>query len=660
MAKKSKTSGSSKKLRKPPAQKPKKRGRPPKTKAKTKIKAKAKLRQVVRAKAKAATLVKRPRGRPRKVIPEEILPVRRGRGRPPGKKSVERVSGTNGRHENHSNEHAGPNGDSPATAASMTQTRIRELIKLAKEQGYLTFDDLNEALPPDLTDADELDLILMRLRKLEIDIIEASEVDRYKDVKKDSEEDEEKPEPKLDILDDPVRMYLKQMGQVPLLTREQEVEISKRIEEAETRVAYQINRFGFVAQAHLELAAKLVEGGERFDRVILDKKIESRERYMKMLPRLCKKVQQLSTELARDYERLTRSGHRDASKMKKFEKAVVKLQSLYPQFFFKQRVIEEFVHLADQHYALLRTLQEEMRKRPKRAAKNLHAKNLRQLETTLWLSISEFHERYQELRTWLRKALRAKTEMIEANLRLVISIAKKYTNRGLSFLDLIQEGNMGLMKAVEKFEYRRGYKFSTYATWWIRQAITRSIADQARTIRIPVHMIETINKLMRVQKQLLQEYGREPTPEEVAEEILLPVDRVRAVLKMAQQPISLQAPVGESEETNFGDFIEDKGAENPSDMTAIALLKEKIKDVLETLTDRERQVLEQRFGLVDGYSRTLEEVGRQFRVTRERIRQIEAKALRKMRHPTRIRQLEGFLEATDLQAVTTVPANPLA
>jgi RNA polymerase primary sigma factor len=297
-----------------------------------------------------------------------------------------------------------------------------------------------------------------------------------------------------------------------------------------------------------------------------------------------------------------------------------------------------------------------MKKRRKQRGPSLHAKRLREIETTLWLSTGEFTERYQELRGWLRKALRAKTEMIEANLRLVISIAKKYTNRGLSFLDLIQEGNMGLMKAVEKFEYRRGYKFSTYATWWIRQAITRSIADQARTIRIPVHMIETINKLMRVQKQLLQEYGREPTPDEVAEEILLPVDRVRAVLKMAQQPISLQAPVGESEETNFGDFIEDKGAENPSDMTAIALLKEKIKDVLETLTDRERQVLEQRFGLVDGYSRTLEEVGRQFRVTRERIRQIEAKALRKMRHPTRIRQLEGFLEAADLQTVPKAPA----
>src|SRR5438874_1426937 len=535
----------------------------------------------------------------------------------------------------------------PPTARSDVQTRIRELIKLAKEQGYLTFDDLNEALPADISDADELDAILTRLRRMEIDIIEASEVDRYKDGKKDTEEEEEeKPEPKLDILDDPVRMYLKQMVQVPLLTREQEVEISKRIEEAENMVQSHINRFGFIACAHLDLARKLVEGGERFDRVILDKKIESRERYMKKLPHLCKQVERLSTSISQQYCQLSNSSSKKRSKLKPLQRAIISLQRVYPQFYLKQKVTEEFVHLADDAYHTSLYLQTELARHPRDRKKRLQLQNkIRELEKGLWLSLSEYAEQYQALKGWVRQALRAKTEMVEANLRLVISIAKKYTNRGLSFLDLIQEGNMGLMKAVEKFEYRRGYKFSTYATWWIRQAITRSIADQARTIRIPVHMIETINKLLRVQKQLVQEYGREPTPEEVAEEVLLPVDRVRAVLKMAQQPISLQSPVGESEETNFGDFIEDRGAENPSDMTAIVLLKEKIKDVLETLTDRERQVLEQRFGLIDGYSRTLEEVGRQFQVTRERIRQIEAKALRKMRHPTRIRQLEGFLEA---------------
>jgi RNA polymerase primary sigma factor len=541
---------------------------------------------------------------------------------------------------------------SPAPALPISedelQARIRELIKLAKEQGYLTFDDLNEALPDAMTDADDLDAILTRLRRMEIDIIEASEVDRFKDGKKEGEEEEEeKAENKLDILDDPVRMYLKQMGQVPLLTREQEVEISKRIEEAENMVQKHINRFGFIARAHLDLAQKLAEGRERFDRVILDKKIESRERYMKMLPRLCKQVEQLGDAIAQQYAQLMRNSPRKETKrIKAFEKSVASLQRLYPRFYFKQKVTEEFVHLADEHHRTLAHLKDDGGKKPK-VGDESPAAQIHEVEKMLWLTADEYSHQYQELKNWLRKALRAKTEMVEANLRLVISIAKKYTNRGLSFLDLIQEGNMGLMKAVEKFEYRRGYKFSTYATWWIRQAITRSIADQARTIRIPVHMIETINKLMRVQKQLVQEYGREPTPEEVAEEILLPVDRVRAVLKMAQQPISLQSPVGESEETNFGDFIEDKGAENPSDMTAIVLLKEKIKDVLETLTERERQVLEQRFGLVDGYSRTLEEVGRQFRVTRERIRQIEAKALRKMRHPTRIRQLEGFLEAAE-------------
>jgi RNA polymerase primary sigma factor len=535
------------------------------------------------------------------------------------------------------------------------QEKLRELIKLAKEQGYLTFDDLNEALPDTVNDPDEMETIMSRLRGMEIEIIDASDVDRFKDGKKaeDAEEEEEKPEAKLDILDDPVRMYLKQMGQVPLLTREQEVEISKRIEEAEINVQKHINRFGFIARAYLDLAQKLLEGRERFDRVILDKKIESRERYMKTLPKQMHQLQAASENCASTYRNYVAHGgkNHETKSFHDFEKAHAAIQRQYPKFFFKQKVTEEFVHLADEAHRQILLWQGEVNK-PKKQQTRAHghqpidyAAKIKDQTLRMWMSPEEFLAEYQELKLWLRKALKAKTEMVEANLRLVISIAKKYTNRGLSFLDLIQEGNMGLMKAVEKFEYRRGYKFSTYATWWIRQAITRSIADQARTIRIPVHMIETINKLMRVQKQLVQDYGREPTPEEVADEIQLPVERVRAVLKMAQQPISLQSPVGESDDTSFGDFIPDVSAEDPSDVTAITLLKEKIRDVLDTLTERERQVLEQRFGLVDGYSRTLEEVGRQFRVTRERIRQIEAKALRKMRHPTRIRQLEGFLEA---------------
>jgi RNA polymerase primary sigma factor len=533
--------------------------------------------------------------------------------------------------------------------------RIKDLVKLAEEQGYLTFDDVNEMIPNSVINPEELEGYLELLRSMDIEIIEASDAEKFRKEPAKQTTSVARAE-RLDIFDDPIRMYLHQMGQVPLLTREQEVEICKRIESAEVTVRNLFDELGVAPDMYLNTVDRLETGRDRFDRVIEDKFVDSRDTYLKTMPRLKKELLKNRDKLFAASATLRKSKSTVAQKadaQKEIDRTHKRLVELFENLYFKQKIVESMASKAEDLYKEMTTclvqidLHTKARKSKKQAdALALEVKRQRKLEDQLCMTSEEFVAKYKALKDAMRKGMAARTEMVEANLRLVISIVKKYMNRGLSFLDLIQEGNTGLMKAVEKFEYRRGYKFSTYATWWIRQAATRAIADQARTIRIPVHMIETINKLMRVQKKLVQELGREPTPEEVAEEMSLPVDRVRAVYKMAQQPISLQSPVGDGDDAHFGDFIEDKGAENPSEMTAYSLLKDRLKDVLGTLTEREQQVLNLRFGLTDGYSRTLEEVGKQFTVTRERIRQIEAKALRKLRHPTRIRKLEGFIEMT--------------